>query len=484
MKKSSFIRNISFCFALASRLIFSPNDCDATSIIDETAPNSSLQDSRNKAYFMKSVTSPTPFPAERTIDKPSRNKDLEKLIGIMKKQTYWGYNANANTYYRKSPESKNGWCARYLRLALKKIGIIVPAVPAKDYSKTLPNAGFEEVSLKNYTPEPGHIFVIDSVNQKYPYGHVSLGTYNSGFISDFMEKRTWGNKQAKKALASAWPYAFSPDLSKIRVFRHPKLTPYKRNDRLRWKFTDTSYLTASFTANNANIWNNHTSMASQYTAFVNNKIYRYLTEREAVFNDLKTLIASATPEIELPPVSKPLSVAYTSNVAVGVSNSPIAHPNHRIFVPTLPCRKRKVSKGPEELTKLNEQWHNARKEVLKRNASIKNGQLDQIAHANLRRNVLNMYVCIPAVSKHDPVTAFKAARYVFNKLDLLEVGQATKFKAKILKDMAEQICLLGKQDKLLAEQAAKFVFKNAGIGELREQMRKQITPSLQSRSSV
>lgn len=76
-------------------------------------------------------------------------------------------------------------CAGYVIRAMWRGGCPIGLVPAYAYNKILPQMGFEEISVRGYTPMKGDISVIPS-NSGHPFGHIAV--YNGKqWVSDFKQ---------------------------------------------------------------------------------------------------------------------------------------------------------------------------------------------------------------------------------------------------------------------------------------------------------
>lgn len=76
-------------------------------------------------------------------------------------------------------------CAGYVMRGMWNGGCPIGLLPAYAYSKTLPQMGFEEISVNGYTPMKGDISVIPS-NKERPFGHIAVFN-GKQWVSDFKQ---------------------------------------------------------------------------------------------------------------------------------------------------------------------------------------------------------------------------------------------------------------------------------------------------------
>lgn len=106
--------------------------------------------------------------------------DIEKFVTHLR--------ANAGKYSK-------GKCAKYVRLALRAGGSIVPEQPghAKDYGPVLRRMGFSELAVENsatYRFIKGDIVVIQPYLDQRKSGHIAAFDGRI-WISDFIQKDFW-----------------------------------------------------------------------------------------------------------------------------------------------------------------------------------------------------------------------------------------------------------------------------------------------------
>ena len=86
-------------------------------------------------------------------------------------------------------------CAGYVMRGMWHGGCPIGLIPAYAYSKTLPQMGFEEISVKVYKPMKGDISVVPS-NNIHPFGHIAV--YNGKqWVSDFKQNHILPSKAYK-----------------------------------------------------------------------------------------------------------------------------------------------------------------------------------------------------------------------------------------------------------------------------------------------
>lgn len=92
---------------------------------------------------------------------------------------------------------KNGWCARYVKLALNAGGLSAPwgmiAGSAKDYLKVLPSNGWVEIP-PSQAGQVGDVMVIDACRTRsgrrgfHKYGHIAMYCGGGQWVSDFRHR--------------------------------------------------------------------------------------------------------------------------------------------------------------------------------------------------------------------------------------------------------------------------------------------------------
>ena len=121
-------------------------------------------------------------------------KRLLKIIGciilvilIWNHLPYYYSNARTADYITKNAELDSRiMCAGYVIRAMWHGGCPIGLLPAYAYNKTLPQMGFEEISIKGYKPMKGDISVLPT-NRHTPFGHIAV--YNGEqWASDFKQK--------------------------------------------------------------------------------------------------------------------------------------------------------------------------------------------------------------------------------------------------------------------------------------------------------
>ena len=108
------------------------------------------------------------------------------VILIWNHLPYYYNNDKVADYITKNaaPKSRT-MCAGYVIKAMWHGGCPIGLIPAYAYNKTLPQMGFEEISVKGYKPKKGDISVVPS-NSTHPFGHIAV--YNGKqWVSDFKQ---------------------------------------------------------------------------------------------------------------------------------------------------------------------------------------------------------------------------------------------------------------------------------------------------------
>jgi hypothetical protein len=77
-------------------------------------------------------------------------------------------------------------CAGYVVLGLWHGGCPAGLIPAYAYEKTLPQMGFQEVTIENYRPHRGDISVLPPAGNS-PFGHIAVFNGRK-WVSDFTQK--------------------------------------------------------------------------------------------------------------------------------------------------------------------------------------------------------------------------------------------------------------------------------------------------------
>ena len=121
-------------------------------------------------------------------------KKLLKILGcIVGVILIWNhlpyyYNNDKVAYYitKNKVQKSRTMCAGYVIIAMWHGGCPIGLLPAYAYNKTLPQMGFEEISVKGYKPMKGDISVLPT-NKYTPFGHIAV--YNGEqWVSDFKQK--------------------------------------------------------------------------------------------------------------------------------------------------------------------------------------------------------------------------------------------------------------------------------------------------------
>lgn len=119
-----------------------------------------------------------------------------------------------NNAYPRYDKNKCGHCAKYVRIALNRGGLMVPhgmrATSAKYYVNILPANGWQEIPV-NQAGELCDVVVIDpcvdSNGGKHELGHIAMCIGNGVWASDFIQKTMHG-------------LAGTPPPSAVHVFRY------------------------------------------------------------------------------------------------------------------------------------------------------------------------------------------------------------------------------------------------------------------------
>ena len=111
------------------------------------------------------------------------------IIGVILLWNHLPYYYNNDTvadYITKNAAPKSRTMgAGYVIKAMWNGGCPIGLIPAYAYNKTLPQMGFEEISVKGYKPKKGDISVVPS-NSTHPFGHIAV--YNgTQWVSDFKQ---------------------------------------------------------------------------------------------------------------------------------------------------------------------------------------------------------------------------------------------------------------------------------------------------------
>ena len=122
----------------------------------------------------------------------SRKKLTIILVSIVAATLIWNHlpyyysNNKAVDFITNHAEKKSRCsCAGYVMRGMWYGGCPIGLLPAYAYSKTLPQMGFNEISVNGYKPMKGVISVVPS-NKKHPFGHISV--YNGKqWVSDFTQ---------------------------------------------------------------------------------------------------------------------------------------------------------------------------------------------------------------------------------------------------------------------------------------------------------
>lgn len=124
-------------------------------------------------------------PVIMQVAKPVIKPVLKPILKPVLKNTEKLANAAADLIKKASPKPLSK-CARFVRISLKKYGIIIdPTKFAKDYGAKLLKAGFKEID-----PTGGFLvgdIVIFLANQKHKCGHMQMYT-KDGWYSDFKQR--------------------------------------------------------------------------------------------------------------------------------------------------------------------------------------------------------------------------------------------------------------------------------------------------------
>jgi hypothetical protein len=317
----------------------------------------------------------------------------------------------------KSPHKSSGDCAGHVRRALNAaLGLDIPPVndAATDFPAKLKKAGFKKVTMqRGFKPLPGDIAIIASVNDDHPFGHAAMLGLDGKWWSDFAQASgIWG----------AWPYETAPLNTKLFTFyRSPKLS--------------------------------QNAVVTQVVA---------PTDANKVVATLSAKLSSA-----------PQMASMSGGIlTVTMLSAAVKKPSTTNAITLAKSKKRNPE--PPATTLLQRQWSAARKAVLERNAALKNDGDVKLAQDKLQKSVKKMQGHLTEAMRTDPLLAFKAARYVFNKYDdkkLYAANESASNKQDILKLIKDSLDEIALRDPKMHKQAANFVFNNAGKGELRESVR-------------
>ena len=109
---------------------------------------------------------------------------------------YYYSNNKAVDFITNHAETKSRCCcAGYVMRGMLHGGCPIGLLPAYAYSKTLPQMGFEEISVKGYEPVKGDISVVPA-NISHPFGHIAV--YNGEqWVSDFKQNHILPSKAYK-----------------------------------------------------------------------------------------------------------------------------------------------------------------------------------------------------------------------------------------------------------------------------------------------
>lgn len=479
MQKYLCIKKWSFCLAMAAQLVCTPISALAgLTQADAQAPFHPLSSDKN--YILKPFSNNnfihrqfSVFPSFGTTKPPVKTTAthkvkkpltaLKKILNYLNIQTSGVYDQNGKRIRDKDPYVSSGGCARSIRLALQKGGMYVRGANATAYLNNLPDTTpYVVVPHSKYNVAYESDIAVIEGSARHPDGHVAMLAAHH-WKADLIHRREvqtgkrLSAKERLKVLRAAYPYAEPFDPSKVHIFRNADLVPQ----------------TASPYNAQASYSYAMPSFVEGYLSYMNTQ-----TDARILHGQQETFFNAVLASLKPPSTVAPSEHAQLSNKAEShlVMESPngtaaLVNPTDtatRGNIPFVPVTAKGKGKNIEDLL---DQWHAARVEVLKRNASLKNGELDQTAHNKLRRHTLNMFDCLPDAYDQDILTTFKAARYVFNKLDLFAEKETKGYKDAILKQMADHLDKIADKDAKLGGEAARFIFKNAGKGALRERVR-------------
>lgn len=149
--------------------------------------------------------------ANRSYKEPNEEQFVREIEAHLK-------NKIEGVAVEKAEAKSTGWCARYVREALKAGGINVATTKyAKDYGPKLVEAGFTELNVteEGYAPRVGDVAVFDPYEgQPNQAGHMQVFT-RSGWVSDFLQKDPiWPNSSPTSEWQSQRPaykiYRYGP----------------------------------------------------------------------------------------------------------------------------------------------------------------------------------------------------------------------------------------------------------------------------------
>ena len=378
----------------------------------------------------------------------------------------------------KAMNASNGNCVAHTRNAYRKVGIDIGNGYAKDFKASLPRKGFKIVPLDNYTPQVGDFSII-LPNGPHADGHIGAFAQTPG-------KKPEKKKQAVRHNASSshwasdfvqrdvWPYREKRNNNLIVILRHEKFEKANkaRNEKI-WRFANSSYLVMSRAAETGDYFE---------SPYVGN--FLGFRQEQMIIASLAAKSKGLPVPANAAPAFSP-KIAYDSVSLLAMADTPEQAKQHQkspleeiggiaVSLASLSSRRVRVNNSPDnDPQSLHDQWHAARKAVLMRNKALAKGNVDAYADKKLRGSVTAMNVCLPAVMKSDVVEAFKAARYVFNKMDdtsLFGARRHSKDKRAVLSLMATHMDTLAAHDRQLSAQMARFVAANTKDKKLRVQM--------------
>lgn len=451
MKRVRLSKGLVFFVAMASQLCL-------PSFLREAAASTNFITAHVKDFVSVSSMANKPPAIHFYSDKKRLAKIRAAFTDELTKQTYTDKDGNP-----KATSESAGWCALKVRLAFEKIGIKYKQEgQAKNVGTSLEEAGFIKVPSKKANPMTGLTGIVGEVKKFHPDGHIGAYTNHNKWKSDFEQKG--------QGVYGVWPYEQQLDKSLISFYIHPTFI-----DHSGYRFSNAAYLMSGSFSRPALAADYAPKQVQGLLSHIDEKTTKWQFELAAQTEKaFSAFVASlAGPSVPFTQNTASLGPQPSIDAGFGIAKAAPSTSHSGTLYPPIPVRnKSKKHDEVDPLKTLQAEWHEARKAVLKRNASLKIGTLDQIAHMTLRRSVMNMSACLPYAMEKDVVTGFKAARYIFNKTDIIGGPNAKIDKTQILETIADKIDIIAQINPKLATEARNFVIKNAGKGPLRDSMRR------------
>jgi hypothetical protein len=486
MKKSLCIKGIALLFSAATQFC-SPAFGHAARLLPAAFPQPVIK-SGFSHHDLLDVNHTAPLPVRLiTTESTARANPLAEKLS---KTLYALAHIDLRNGTAKDPRETDSRCAVHVRKAFESIGIkFTGGTATGQLAENLKKAKFRIIDPSKEKLLAGDIGLVISPPELNKFGHTTTLTTNGQWVSSTI--------QGKKANPWSKPLP-------VVYYRSEKLAPIKiAGNSGNWHFASSDYLTQS---GRDNLFNQ--SIAYGFTNYVSKKHYDLKLYREGMEEFFAQIVRNSEITVPSPRISVELpEETLTANARTGkkANITKIATASAVVTAALLPSllkqRPLKTADGQlpsprtsstntcsilterkpdqEKLQTLRDQWKQARKAVLRLNKSLNNEWRDVEAHETLKKSVLAMGRNLYGSMDINPIEAFKAARYVYNKINdrsLFASNEKTaQQKDVLLRFISANLDRIAKTDPELGQQAARFVMNKSGKGPLRNQMASRLT---------